>query len=138
MTKAADLLKTEHTKQISWLSNQIKNNKTSIFLNASRAIKAFDDLNSDLILEPKAVESYVFRYLSDEGIKRLVTTLRVSETRRRKSFLTMLQVNLEPKNNSKLTKLAEDTGLSKTDLINRMIECTNFVKKEEEQLEINI
>lgn len=138
MTKTADILKTEHTKQVTWLEKQIKNNNTSIFLNSSLAITAFDRLNSELIASDEHVEKYVFRYLSDAGKKKLVTTLRVAETRRKKSFLVSLQVNLDPNNHQRLNELAKQSGLTKTVLINEMIRCANWKKREEEQLEINL
>ncbi len=138
MTETTDILKTEHSKQVSWLENQIKKNNTSIFLNSSLAIPAFDKLNSELMISNEDVQNYVFRYLSDSGKKKLVTTLRVAETRRKKSFLVSLQVNLEPNNNQRLNELAKQSGLTKTALINEMIRCANWKKKEEEQLEINL
>jgi macrodomain Ter protein organizer (MatP/YcbG family) len=138
MTKTADILKTDHTKQIAWLENQIKKNNTSIFLNSARAIDAFRALDGELFPTDESIEMYVSRFLSDSGKKKLVTTLRVAETRRKKSFLVSLQVNLDPNNNQRLTELAKQSGLTKTELINKMIQCANWKKKEEEQLEINL
>lgn len=138
MTKATDLLKTNHIKQVDWLSNQIKKNNTSIFLNPDLAIKAFDKLGKSLVISDSDLEKYVYRYLSETGKKRLVTTLRVAETRSKKSFLTTLQVNLEPNNDARLTELTKQSGLTRTELINRMIQSTVWKKKEEEQLEINL
>jgi macrodomain Ter protein organizer (MatP/YcbG family) len=138
MTKTADILKTEHHKQVAWLKKQIEKNNTSIFLNPSLAVPAFDALNSDFITPDEHVERYIFRYLSDSGKKKLVTTLRVAETRRKKSFLVSLQVNLEPNNNQRLTELSKQSGLTKTELVNKMIQCANWKKREEEQLEINL
>lgn len=143
MTKSTDILKTEHSKQLSWVRKQIENSNTSIFLNPLKAFQAFDALTDEskggsLIVDDEIIEKYIFRYLSDSGKKKLITTLRVAETRKKKSGLTMLQVNLEPRNQQRLNELAELSGLTKTDLINKMIQCANWKKREEEQLEIDM
>lgn len=138
MLKSTDLFKTEHLRQLSWMDGQIKKNDTSIFLNASLAIKAYDALKSELVPTEEAIEKFMFRYLSESGKKKLITTLRVADTRRKNSCLSRLQVNLEPKNNRKLDKLVKKTGLSKTELINMMIDGATWIQKKEEQLKIDL
>lgn len=139
MSKSEELLKTDHLRQVSWLEGQIKRCNNSIFLNPTLAIPAFELLGSgDLITSESDIEAYVSRYLSDSGKNKLLTTLRVANTRAKNSFLTTLQVNLEPQNDLKLEKLAKESGLTKTELINRMIAGSNWIRKVEEQLEIKI
>ena len=139
MTQSITILQTDHTKQLIWLEKQIQKNNTSIFLNPERAIDAYEGLKGDsLILSEVDIEKFVARYLSEPGKKKLITTLRVAETRRKKSNLVMLQVNLEPNNNKRLTELSESSGLTKTEIINKMIQCAKWKKKEEEQLEITL
>lgn len=129
MDKLPDILKTDHDRQFAWLENQIKINNGSSFLNPVISYKAFNDLD-DLFLDPLKLELFVSRYLSERGIKRLVTTLRVANTRRKNSYLKTLDVKLEPRNFSKLDKISKKTGLTKTELINMMIKNSVFSKKE--------
>lgn len=139
MIKANDLLKTEHTRQIKWLDNQIKKDETSIFLNAKLANKAFEKLtNESLIPDEEKVEKYVKRYLSDTGTKRLVTTLRVALSRAKNDY--RLQINLTMKNNSKLEYLKSKTNLTKQEIINKLLEeaTLRVFESKEEQLEITL
>lgn len=138
MIKADDLLKTDHTRQINWLENQIKKNNTSIFLNAKRAEKAFDELRKKLIPDDSEVEAYMKRYLSDTGKKKLVTTLRVALTRAKTE--SRLQVDITSKNNSKLEYLKTQTNLTKQEIINKLIDNADLsiFKCKEEQLEITL
>lgn len=138
MIKMDALLKTDHHRQIAWLDGQIKKNNTSIFLNAPLAIKAYDAFSAELLPSDQEIEKFIFRYLSEQGKRKLITTLRVADTRRKNSCLSRLQVNLEPKNNRKLDKLVKKSGLSKTELINMMIDGATWVQKKEEQLKIDI
>lgn len=129
MDKLPDILKTDHARQFAWLENQIKIKNGSSFLNPVISYKAFNELY-DLFLDPLKLESFVSRYLSESGTKRLVTTLRVANTRRKNSYLKSLDVKLDPRNFSKLDKISKKTGLTKTELINMMIKNSVFSKKE--------
>ena len=132
---------TNHTAQRTWLENQMKKFNLEIFLNPERAIAAWNkllDANMGSI-EDKDLEKFVARYLSELGIKKLTITLRVAETRaKRKGF--KLQCNIDYSNNQKLDLLMEATGMSKGDVINKLIELADLKKitKTEEQLEITL
>lgn len=139
MTQSITILQTDHIKQLAWLEKQIQKNNNSIFLNSKVALDAYEGLKGDnLIIPENDIEKFMARYLSVSGKKKLITTLRVAETRRKNSTLTMLQVNLEPNNNHRLTELSKLSGLTKTELINKMIQCAIWKKREEEQLEITL
>lgn len=139
MMKANDLLKTEHTRQLNWLANQIKKDNTSIFLNPKLANKAFEKLTTEsLIPDESKIEKYMKRYLSESGTKKLVTTLRVALKRAKES--NKLQVNLTIENNSKLEYLKSKTKLTKQEIINKLLEeaTLRVFDSKEEQLEITL
>ena len=140
MSKAAEILKTNHLAQITWLDNQIRKNNLSIFMNAKRAITAYEQLQSANIglVSDKDVEKFIASRLSTSGTKKLITTLRVAETRAKSGFA--LQTTITTTNKNKLDYLAFKTGMKKNDIINKLLELANLEKitKTEEQLEITL
>lgn len=139
MIKADELLKTEHTRQLTWLENQIKKGENSIFLNAKKANLAYEKLQSkSLITDELDIEKYIGRYLSKSGKKKLVTTLRVALNRAKPE--ERLQVKLSTKNGSKLEYLKTNTTLTKQEIINKLIENADLsmFQKAEKQLEITL
>lgn len=139
MSKTSEILKTEHAKQLLWLDGQIRKNNTRIFVNPKKAIEFYEGLQSNsLIIEHADIEKFMARFLSDSGKKKLITTLRVAETRA-KSGATV-QVRLKTKNKDKLDYLVSKTGMKKVDIINKLIEMADLttVTKTEKQLEITL
>jgi hypothetical protein len=116
------IFETNHTAQIKWLNGQIAKNNTSIFLNPSKALEAYDTLNNENMgIIDKEIETFIKRYLSESGIKKLGVTLRVAETRAKKGKFR-LQCNIEYSNNIKLEKMMKAKGMEKGDVINQLIE----------------
>lgn len=140
MAKAIEILKTNHTAQIKWLDNQILKNNLSIFLNAKRALTAYNKLKADNMgqISDQEVEKFVSSRLSETGMKKLITTLRVAETRAKSGFT--LQATITVQNKQKLDYLAAETGMKKNDIINKLIELADLrrITKTEEQLEITL
>lgn len=139
MIKADELLKTEHTRQLTWLDNQIKKGENSIFLNPKRANTAYKKLQKEsLIIDDLDVEKFIGRYLSETGKKKLITTLRVALNRTKSQ--ERLQINLTPKNGAILDYLKHETKLTKQEIINKLIENADLsiFKNKEEQLEITL
>ena len=139
MSKANEILKTEHTKQLKWLDGQIAKNDNSIFVNPKTAIDNYEALKDEsLVISNDEIEKYIARNLSEAGKKKLITTLRVAETRAKAG--AKLQVTITEKNKSKLDYLADKTGMKKVDIINKLIEMANLstVTKTEQQLEITL
>lgn len=141
MSKASEILKTNHTAQLKWLDGQIKKDNMSIFLNAKLAMTAYKRLqNKNMgIIDDKDVEKLIGDRLTDEAKKKLVTTLRVAETRSKKNGF-QLQATITYSNNEKLKMLMTETGMKKQDVINKLIELADLKKitKTEEQLEITL
>lgn len=143
MTKLSDMPEittTNHTAQIKWLDGQIRKNNNSIFLNPKLALTAYDKLTSENmgIVGDRDLEKFVARYLSSVGLKRLVTTLRVAETRSKCGFA--LQVTISIQSKAKLDYLASKTGMKKNEIIEKLLELSDLEKivKKEEQLEITM
>lgn len=139
MLKSNELLKTDHTRQLNWLGNQIEKDNNSIFLNPKLANTAFKELqNSSLIPDNEDVENFMNRYLSDIGKKKLITTLRVALSRAKADY--RLQINLTYKSNAKLEYLKSKTNLSKQEIINKLLEeaTLRVFEKKEEQLNITL
>lgn len=126
MTKRPSILSTEHDRQFNWLTKQIKNFNLSIFLNPKLAMDAFESLNesSPGFLDNKDLEKYVERYLSEVGHKRLITTLRVAESRSKKGF--SLQANISRRSNGKLNYMVGKTAMKKNELIDKLIEVADL------------
>ena len=137
--KKAELLKTEHSVQLKWLKNQIAkiaNEGKEAFKNPNVAERAFQKLEkNNLIISDPDIEHFIGTYLSEAGTKKLVTTLRVYLKR---NNTERLQVEITHSNKTKLDKLVKMSGMTKIEIINKLIEDTNFgeFKRPEEQLEI--
>lgn len=139
MKKANEILKKEHSKQLNWLDGQIKKSAFAIFLNPKKAIDAYEALKAEsLIITEDETEKFIARYLSEAGKKKLITTLRVAETRSKAG--AKLQVNITEQNKAKLDYLANKTNLSKVEIINKLIEMSDIKRltTTEEQLEITL
>lgn len=121
MSKKTELFTSNHAAQSKWIDGQIAKNNMAIFLNPHKAETAWDELKSELFIDDQALEYFVGRYLSETGIKKLYTTLRVAETRAKKTAFR-LQCNIEYAANQKLEKMMRQTGQSKGELLSRLIE----------------
>jgi hypothetical protein len=123
MSKKTELFASNHTAQIKWLDNQIAKHNRGIFLNPLLAEEAWIKLKDKSmgIIENLNVEAFMARYLSDKGSDKLYTTLRVAETRAKKNGFR-LQCNIEYSANLTLENLSVKTGMSKGELISKLIE----------------
>ena len=133
--KKAELLKTEHHVQINWLDNQIAkiaNDGAKSFLNADVAERAYNKMiNESLITSDNDVEHFVSTYLSEIGLTKLVTTLRVYKKR---NSTERLQVEITTNNKSRLNQLVKISGKTKIEIINQLIahaDLDEFQKLEE-------
>ncbi|MCL1056486.1 hypothetical protein L2729_00585 [Shewanella gelidimarina] len=105
--KKAELLKTEHSVQLRWLSNQLDNisrNNRSFSSKNEVVERAFDKLNSGLIIADADLEHFIFIHLSKISQQRLVTTLRVNK-KRMGLGVERLQVDLSSLNNGRLNQI---------------------------------
>ena len=127
MSKKTELFTSNHTAQSKWIDGQIAKNNMAIFLNPHKAEVAWDELKLGLIIDDQTLENFVGRYLSEVGIKKLYTTLRVAETRAKKTGFR-LQCNIEYSANQKLEKMMRKTGLSKGELLSQLIEQTTGIE----------
>ena len=130
--KKAELLKTEHMVQQIWLKNQMRKINFSTgknFLNADAALRAWDKLG-DLVLRDADLEHYINVHLSEQGLKKLVTTLRVHKNRNGKE---LLQVEITDASRSKLSLMVFKSGKTKIEIIDYLIsnaDLSEFEKKE--------
>ncbi len=138
--KKAELLKTEHQVQLKWLANQIDkiaNDGAKSFSNADVAERAYFKLNNENIglISNSDIEHFVSIHLSEVGLKKLVTTLRVYLKR---NNAERLQVEITKSNKLLLDKLVEVSGKTKIEIINQLIASASVseFKREEEQLDI--
>jgi hypothetical protein len=131
MSKKNELFSSNHVAQIKWLDGQIAKNNGAIFLNQKLAEKAWNDLNVKNmgIIDDRDVEAFMSRYLSKSGDNKLYTTLRVAETRAKKAGFR-LQCNIEYSANQKLEKMMRQTGISKGNFLNRLIEQATVTESE--------
>ncbi len=82
--KKAELLKTEHSVQLRWLSNQLDNIKRDSRSFSSKigvVERAYHNLNSALVIDDTDLEHFICIHLSKTSQQRLVTTLRVNKKR---------------------------------------------------------
>lgn len=138
--KKSELLKTEHQVQLNWLKNQIAkiaNEGALSFSNANVAERAYEKLNNENmgLISNSDLEHFISVHLSEIGIRKLVTTLRVYLKR---NGTERLQVELTNSNKKHLDKLVEVSGQTKREIINQLIEnaLISDFKKAEEQLEM--
>jgi hypothetical protein len=139
--KRVELLKTEHQVQLKWLTNQIAKiaNDGKAFSNADVAERAFVKLNDENmgLISNADLEHFISIQLSEVGLKKLVTTLRVYLKRNKAE---RLQVEITKSNKQLLDKLVEVSGNTKVEIINQLIANANIseFKREEEQLNIKL
>ena len=137
MTKS-DLLKIEHQTQLKWLDNQmakIANQGAESFSNVSVAERAYHKMKKSLIVDNSEIEHFVSTHLSETGLRKMVTTLRVYLKR---SNAQRLQVEITKTNKDRLDQLVEISGKTKIDIINLLIAQADLseFKKPEEQIEL--
>ena len=120
--KKAELLKTEHDVQLNWLDNQIANianDGAKSFSNEDVAERAYNKMRSEnLISSESDIEHFVSIYLSEIGLTKLVTTLRVYKKR---NSAERLQVEITRGNKSHLNQLVKLSGKTKIEIINHLI-----------------
>lgn len=120
--KKAELLKTDHQVQLNWLDNQIAkitNEGGKSFSNADVAERAYNKMiNESLITSDSDIEHFVSIYLSEIGLTKLVTTLRVYKKR---NSTERLQVEITSSNKIRLNQLVKISGKTKIEIINYLI-----------------
>ena len=132
MMKKAELLKTEHMVQQIWLKNQMSKINFSTgknFLNSDVALRAWDKLG-DLVIRDADLEHYISVHLSEQGLKKLVTTLRVHKKRNGKE---LLQVEITDASRRKLSLMVFKSGKTKIEIIDYLIlnaDLSEFEKNE--------
>ena len=124
--KKVELLKTEHEVQLKWLDNQISkvaNDGAKSFSNVDVAERAYNKMVSDsLITNTNDVEHFISTHLSEIGLTKLVTTLRVYKKR---NSSERLQVEITRSNKSRLNQLVKASGKTKIEIINHLIASTD-------------
>lgn len=141
--KKAELLKTEHQVQLKWLENQIAkiaNDGAKSFSNADVAERAYVKLNAEsLIISETDIEHFISVHLSEIGLKKLVTTLRVHRNRNI-GQAERLQVEITKSNKTRLDELVKISGKTKIQIINQLIMTANVsdFKRAEEQLDMKL
>jgi hypothetical protein len=140
--KKAELLKTEHDVQLKWLNNQISkigNDGALAFKETNTGERAFNKMLKDNMGVPSNsdIEHFVSIHLSETGIRKLVTTLRVYLKR---SGAERLQVELTKSNKKLLDKLVDVSGKTKIEIINQLIgnALISDFQREEEQLDLKV
>jgi len=140
--KKAELLKTDHQVQLTWLDNQIANianDGAKSFSNADVAERAYNKMLSEsLITSDSDIEHFVSTHLSESGLKKLVTTLRVYKKR---NSSERLQVEISRSNKSRLNQFVRVSGKTKIEIINQLIEnaeLAEFQKTESEELSTHL
>jgi hypothetical protein len=132
--KKAELLKTDHQVQLNWLDNQIAkiaNEGGKSFSNSDVAERAYNKMiNESLITSDSDIEHFVSIYLSEIGLTKLVTTLRVYKKR---NSTERLQVEITSSNKIRLNQLVKISGKTKIEIINYLI--TNADLEEFQKLE---
>jgi hypothetical protein len=120
--KKTELLKTDHQVQLNWLDNQIAkivNDGAKSFSNVDVAERAYNKMMKEsLITSDSDIEHFVSIYLSEIGITKLVTTLRVYKKR---NSTERLQVEITSSNKSRLNQLVTTSGKTKIEIINYLI-----------------
>lgn len=124
--------------QLKWLDNQmakIANDGAKAFSNVNVAERAYNKMKKALISNDSDIEHFVSVHLSETGIRKLVTTLRVYLKR---NNTERLQVEITRSNKHLLDKLVEVSGKTKIEIINQLIAnaVVSEFKRAEEQLEL--
>ncbi|MFT6906769.1 MAG: hypothetical protein ACJAS1_003439 [Oleiphilaceae bacterium] len=121
MTKS-ELLKTEHQVQLKWIDNQmakIAKDGAKAFSNVDVAERAYDKMKKSLIVSNSDIEHFISVHLSETGLRKLVTTLRVSLKRNQTE---RLQVEITKGNKLRLDQIVRISGMTKIEIINILIE----------------
>jgi len=124
MTKS-ELLKTDHHIQMNWLDNQIAkttDGKNDSFFDLPVAVRAYEKLKKSLIPSEHEIENFMDVQLSDNGLRRLVTAMRVY---RKRNNAERLQVEITQLNKTKLDELVLLSGKTKIEIINLLISTAN-------------
>lgn len=124
--KKAELLRTEHQVQLNWLDNQIAklaNGGAISFSNTQVAERAYKKMKMEsLIVDDKDIEHFMSVHLSQKGVSKLITTLRVYKKR---NSTDRLQVEITRSNKAKLEHLVAQSGKTKIQIINQLIESAD-------------
>lgn len=136
--KKSELLKIEHQTQLKWLDNQMAkaaNEGADSFSNVPVSERAYTKMKKSLIVDNSDIEHFVSVHLSETGLRKLVTTLRVYLKR---NNAQRLQVEITKTNKARLDQLVEMSGKTKIEIINLLIAKADLseFKKPEEQLEL--
>ncbi len=136
--KKQELLKIDHQVQLKWLDNQIAkitNEGAKSFSNSDTAERAYKKMKNNLIVSNSDIEHFISVHLSETGLRKLVTTLRVYLKR---NNTERLQVEITKNNKQLLNKLVDISGKTKIEIINQLIAnaVVSEFKRSEEQLEL--
>lgn len=110
-----------HSQQANWISGQLEKGKADSFLDLYEAQKDFD---SSLVPLGNAREIECFRttHLSEKGVSRLKTTLKVYSKRQKdKARARNLDVTVSLEAFQQLEKICLNTGLTKTAVIEQFL-----------------
>ena len=124
--KKSELLKTDHHIQLNWLDNQIgktTDGKNDSFFDLPVAVRAYEKLKKSLIPSEHEIEHFMDVQLSDNGLRRLVTAMRVY---RKRCNAERLQVEITQLNKAKLDELVLLSGKTKIEIINLLISTANI------------
>lgn len=130
-----------------WLENQIRSGKSkTIFLNEKPAVRSFYKLNLNLAVldqDESDLDHFISVHLNKSGIVKLKTTVRISKKRtvEKSGSCKLLQCTLYGSESEKLDKLVKLSGLTKIDIINRLIrsaDMSDFARSTEEQLNLDV
>ena len=111
-------------RQVLWIENQIKNYKEDSFLNYENARLEFDRGMLNPMSAPKIIHAFVDEFLSDAGLKKLNTSLKIFKMRQldKKNKSQKLEVILDLDTIQKLDQLTKKSGLTKTEIIKQLIQ----------------
>lgn len=137
--KKAELLKTEHQAQHKWLDNQIAkiaNDGSKSFSNPDVAERAYNKMMRDtLIVSDEEIEHFVSVYLSEVGLRKLVTTLRVYR-KRNNSEILQAEININTKR--ELDYLVKISGKTKVEIIKQLIANADISKFQKAEVQLDI
>lgn len=110
-------------RQLAWLERQFASFKDDSFKDYHEARSEFDKGMVTIYSPPQVVFSFMDQFLSDIGVKRLNTALKVAKKRDadRKASNQRLQVTLDDEASWRLYALVEKTGLTKNEIIKQLI-----------------
>lgn len=131
--KKSELLKTDHHIQLNWLDNQIAkttDGKNDSFFDLKVAVRAYEKLKKSLIPSEHEIEHFMDVQLSDNGLRRLVTAMRVY---RKRNNAERLQVEITQLNKAKLDELVLLSGKTKIEIINLLISTAKIEEFEKSE-----